>query len=456
MSEAVEKRRQLIVLIVTVLGSTVVLLDGTIVNLALPKIASSLHANFSTLQWITDAYLLSLSALILLGGSLGDIFGRKKIYLIGLVGFGISSLLCALAPSALFLLTARFVQGIFGALLVPGALSIINTNFPTRVRGRAIGQWTGWLSIGTVLGPLVGGLILSIASWRWIFLVNIPLVVVCYILAVPSINETRDNETRHVDVKGASLAALALGGITIGLIEGPVQHWAFGPVLALLAGCLLAVGFVLFEARKKDPLVRLSLFRSRNFSGSNLMTFALYGALSGFIFALVIYLQTTMGYSSLQAGFSLLPVSVLMFFFAGRVGKLSATYGPRRFMTVGPIIVAVGIASLYRLQPGASYITGVLPGALLFSAGMVLTVAPLTITVLASVSEHDSGIASGINNAVSRAAGLIVVAFLGLLGATNFYHFSMALCAGLAFLAGVTSFLIIEKVPVARNEPATK
>lgn len=437
-------KRQFLVLVTTILGSTVVIVDGVIVNLALPKIGADLHVGFSGLQWMVDGYLLSLSALILLGGSLGDILGRKKIYLIGAAGFGVSSLLCGLAPTATMLILFRVVQGIFGALLVPGALSIINTNIGRKDRGQAIGRWTGWTSVGVVIAPLLGGLILGITTWRWIFLVNIPLLLSCVLIGAGSIEESKDAHKRHIDFGGAALAVAALASLTFGLIEGPIQHWNVLTIGALVAGVVLSLAFVLFEAWHPDPMVPLHLFKSRNFSGSNLMTFAMYGALSGFTFALVIYLQKTLGYSSIKAGASLLPISIIMFFFAGRVGKLAAKKGPRLFMTLGPLIAAVGIASFYWLDVGSAYVTGVLPGVLLFSIGLALTVAPLTTTVMTSIDETASGIASGVNNAVSRVAGLIVVATLGVLGANSFYQFSIALSAALAAVAGIISFLVIQ------------
>jgi EmrB/QacA subfamily drug resistance transporter len=447
-----ESRRKQLVLIATILGSAVVFLDSTVVNLALPKIAHSLHAPFSALQWITDGYMLSLSALILLGGSLGDIFGRKKVYIFGLVGFAATSLLCALAVSSTMLIFARVVQGVFGALVTPGALSIINTNFERQERGQAIGRWTSWTSIFFIIGPLVGGLILGIASWRWIFLINLPIAALCLVLGQPSINESKDQNPRRVDGIGALLTALALAAFSYGLIEGPARHWPMTTVLSLVGGLILSASFVWYESQKADPMVPLSLFKSRNFSGSNAMTFAMYGALAGFTFALTIYLQTALHYSSLKAGLSLLPVSIIMFLFAGRVGKLSSIYGPRRFMTAGPIIAGLGIATFYFLQPGHSYWLSVFPGAIIFSVGLVLTVAPLTTTVMTSVEDTSSGIASGINNAVSRAAGLIVIAGLGLLGAAHFFRFSMALCAVLAISAGLTSYAYIQ--PVKRVSPA--
>ncbi|HKR81457.1 MAG TPA: MFS transporter [Candidatus Saccharimonadales bacterium] len=448
-------RRHSAVLIATILGSSIVILDGSVVNLALPKIGANLHAGFSALQWISDGYMLSLSSLILLGGSLGDILGRKKVYLAGLAGFGLCSLLCVLAPTTAALVVARVLQGIAGALLVPGALSIINTNFPREARGGAVGQWTAWSSMAVIISPLLGGLILDVASWRWIFLINIPLVIVCFALAKPAIRESYDDRKRRIDSTGAGLAALALAGLTYGLIQGPVEHWSPASVVAVVVGAALSVAFVWFESRTKDPMVKLSLFESRNFSGSNVMTFAMYGALSGFFFALVIYLQTRMGYSSIKAGLSTLPVSLLMFFFAGRAGKLSAKHGARPFMTVGPLVCAAGMGVLFFLQPGDSYAFRLLPGIALFGIGLATTVAPLTTTVMASVDERQSGIASGINNAVSRAAGLVVIAVLGLLGTGHVYRFAVGLCVALAAFAGVVSFLTIQTTAAKVSPEAT-
>jgi EmrB/QacA subfamily drug resistance transporter len=448
--------RQLLALLATTIGSSVVILDGTIVNMALPKIASEMHVGFSSLQWITDAYLLSLSALILLGGSLGDIFGRKKIYLIGLVGFGASSLLCAVTPSVELLIAARILQGVFGALLVPGALAIINTMFVLKERSVAIGRWTAWSSIAVVAAPFLGGWILGVASWRWIFLINLPLIFACFMLALTAVKETKDSYPRKVDVLGAVLVSLSLAGLTYGLIEGPARRWPMSTIAALVLGVILGLGFVAQEWRSRDPMVKLALFKSRNFTGSNLMTFLMYGALSGFTFALVIYLQTRLHYSALQAGLSLLPISILLMLFAGRVGKLSAQYGPRLFMTLGPLLAGAGMTWLYFLQPGANYIANILPGVLLFSAGLTLLVAPLTTTVMISVNEEDSGIASGINNAVSRVAGLIVIALLGLLGVSQVYQFSMALCAVLAATAGVISFVAIRNPYKKRRQASDK
>ncbi|HLC91999.1 MAG TPA: MFS transporter [Candidatus Saccharimonadales bacterium] len=442
-------RRQLFALIATIAGSGIVILDGFVVNLALPNIAHDLHASFSGLQWIVDGYLLSLSALILLGGSLGDIFGRKRTYIVGLIGFGVSSLMCGLAPNLTMLILLRVIQGLFGALLVPGALAIINTNIPIKLRGLAFGRWTAWSGITAVLGPLLGGYLISVASWRWIFFINVPLIIVCVIMAAANIDETKDSNPRKVDISGATLAAAALAAITYGLIEGPVKHWSRGTVAILVTGVILGVLFYFVEAHSKDPMLKLNLFKSRNFSGVNITTFSMYGGLAGFLFVLVIYLQTTLGYSSIKAGVSLMPVSVMLLLFSSRVGVLAHKFGPRLFMTFGPLTSAIGMFSLVRLGHGDRYLTDVFPGVFLFALGLAITVAPLTITVMNSVRESESGIASGINNAVSRVAGLIVVAVLGLLGAGQVYRFGIILCASMLAAAGIISYVLIRNPKIS-------
>lgn len=437
------KSSQRLTLLATIFGSGIVFLDGTVVNLALPSISKDLGATFSSLQWIADGYLLSLSSLLLLGGSLGDILGRKKIYLLGLYGFGLFSLLCGLAPNSGFLIFFRILQGIFGALLVPGSLAIINTNFPLQERGRAIGQWSAWSGATTAIGPLIGGYLIDAATWRWIFFINVPFILICIVLTTRAVRESKDETVRKIDFIGSIFAALALAGITYGLIEGPVNKWRAGALVPLILGFVFAGAFLWYEKKKKDPMVPLGLFKSRNFSGSNLMTFAMYGALSGFMFALVIYLQTKMGYSAIKAGISLLPVTLLLLLLSGRVGGLASKIGPRVFMSVGPILAGIGILSLLNFKPGHSYAAYLLPRVILFGIGLSLMVAPLTTTVMTSVAETSSGIASAINNVVSRVGGLVVVALLGLLGTDDVFKFGMALCGGLAIFAGMISFIAI-------------
>lgn len=436
-------KRQLWTLIATVIGSGVVLLDGTVVNLALPALASELNAGFSDLQWIVDGYLLSLSSLILLGGSLGDIFGRKKIYVVGLIGFGVSSILCGLAPTPGALIAIRVVQGVFGALLVPGGLAIINTNFSSDGRAVAIGRWAAWSGVAMAIGPPIGGYLVDNISWRWIFFINVPLILICLYLAPANIQESKDEQRRTVDYAGGVLAMASLAAITYGLIEGPGKHWAPSTALPLFFGLPLFFIFLLVEARKPDPMISLRLFTSRNFTGANIATFAMYGGLVGFFFSLVIFLQTNLAYSSTAAGLSLLPVTFILLVLSGRVGNLAARHGPRLFMTSGPILAGGGMIYLLNLSKNSTYYFSLLPGLALFGFGLALTVAPLTITVMGSVRQADSGIASGINNAVARVAGLIVIALLGLFGPNQAFRFAVLLCSALAFTAGIASFFLV-------------
>ncbi len=447
-------RRQLYTLLATIIGSGIVFLDGSVVNLALPHIATDLHASFAGLQWIIDGYLLSLSALILLGGSLGDIVGQKKVYLTGLVGFGVASILCGIAPNVSALIAIRILQGIFGALVVPSALAIINTNFEPEKRAHAIGRWTALSSVVIAIGPLVGGTIIDKASWRWIFFINVPLLVITILFALAGIIEHQNEKVRKIDLTGGLLAMLGLGGLTYGLIEGPVQNWRAQSLIPLIAGVIIFAYFIWFERRQSDPMLKLDLFKSGNFTAANLATFAMYGALGGFFFALVIFLQTTAGYSSLAAGATLLPVTIFLLALSSRMGALAGKHGPRLFMTIGPILSGLGILLLAPLGSHAPYLTTVMPGILLFALGLSITVAPLTATVMGSVALGDSGIASAINNAVSRVAGLIVIALLGLFGAAHAYVFAALLCSGLAILAGVISYLMIQNHPLAKSAKA--
>ena len=444
-------------LLAVIIGSGVVFLDGSVVNLALPKMSEALHAGFAGQQWVVDGYLLTLSALILLGGSLGDILGRKLVYMWGTVGFGVASLLCAFSPTIEVLVGARLLQGVCGALMVPGALALINTNFSAALRGKAIGQWTAATSGVIAVGPLLGGYLIDTASWRWIFLINVPLLLLVVWLGWPSIKETRSEAKRAIDWVGAFLAVVGLAGLTYGLIEGPLNHWAISTTTFLLIGIVGFAAFLWWERRQKDPMLPFGLFASHNFTGANISTFAMYGALGGFFFILTIYLQTTLHYSSIAAGLSALPVTVCMALLSGRFGALSGKFGPRWFMTAGPIASGLGILTLLPLQEGSTYFGSVLPGIILFGLGLSATVAPLTTTVLASVEESASGIASAVNNAVSRVSGLVVIALLGLFGAEHAYQFAVLLCSGLAITAGVLAALLVRNpVSAKRRDSFTR
>ncbi|HEX6461798.1 MAG TPA: MFS transporter [Candidatus Saccharimonadales bacterium] len=436
-------QRQRLALWAIIIGSGVVFLDGSVVNLALPKMAAELGSSFSGLQWIMDGYLLSLSALILLGGSLGDIFGRKRMYVIGVIGFALSSLLCGVAQNLELLIFSRILQGVFGALMIPEALAIINATLNSKDRAKAIGLWTAATSAIVAIGPLLGGYLIDIGSWRWIFFINLPLLAVCLWMGLQNIKESKDAEVRRVDYVGALLAMLALGGLTYGLIEGPVQQWSWPIILILAASVITGALFIWYEKHKNDPMLNLHLFRSANFTGANITTLAMYGGLGGFFFILLIHLQTAVGLSSLEAGLSTLPVSALLLF-SSRVGVLAVKHGPRLFMTAGPIIGGLGLLLLLPLGPGAHYFWHILPGITIFGAGLTLTVAPLTMTVLAAVRKHDSGIASAVNNAVSRVAGLLVIAILGVFASNNLYVSATILCASLAIGAGVLSWFLIK------------
>lgn len=437
-------RAQWAALAAVIISSSVAFLDGSVVNLALPALARELHAGFSEQQWVVDGYLLSMSALLLLGGTLGDIFGRKRIYIIGLIGFGLTSLICALMPTAGALVAARVVQGVFGAMLVPGALAIITTNFRPEQRGLAFGRWTAWSSAATAVGPPLGGWLIDAASWRLIFLINLPLIAASLWLGWSSISESRDTHPRRLDLTGGLLAMAALAGITYGLIEGPPQHWPAPTVGALVIGLMLAIAFLFAERRVKDPMLSLDLFRSANFTATNAVTLAMYGALGGLFFGLVIYLQSAVGYSSLQAGLATIPVTICLLLFSSRVGEWSGRIGPRIFMTAGPILSGLGMLWLWPLHAGSPYVTAIFPGILLFGLGLALTVAPLTTTVMASVDERHSGIASAVNNAVARVAGLLVVATLGLFGTAHAYQFTIGLCSSLAIIAGLIAWFTIK------------
>jgi EmrB/QacA subfamily drug resistance transporter len=404
-----------LVLVAAILGTTVVTIDSTVVNVALPAIEQDLGGGLAGQQWTSNAYLLTLSSLLLVAGSLGDLFGARRMFALGVTGFGVTSIFCAVAPTVELLVVARALQGVFGALLTPAALAVIVATFPPEERGRAVGAWTAWGGMGTVLGPLIGGQLVDSASWRWIFAINVPIVLITLFLVERVVPEGRPRAAdAKVDVIGATLCALGLGGITYGLIEQPLHGWGDAMVaVPLIGGAALFAAFVVWEARSPHPMLPLSLFRRRNFAVGNIETFSMYAGLGLLFFFLVLFLQQVAGYSALEAGTTTIPVTLVMFLLSMRFGALADRYGPRFFMGVGPLIAAVGLAFFLRLDADVDYLTELLPGLLIFSVGLALTVAPLTATVLADADEHNAGIASGVNNAIARVASLIAIAAVG-------------------------------------------
>lgn len=392
-----------------VLGSGMATLDATVVNVALPSIATDLGANFAGLQWVVTGYTLTLASLLLVGGSLGDRFGRRRVLVCGVVWFAAASALCATAPSAGVLVAARLLQGVGGALLTPGSLAVISASFCPEDRGRAVGAWSGLGGIAAALGPFLGGWLVDAASWRWIFLLNLPLAAVVVAVAVRHVPESLDPAAAGmpIDVAGALVGAAGLALVTYGLIQRS------SPLA--LAGAVVLGAFVVVEARRKAPMLPLTLFANRVFSATNAVTFVIYGALGAVLLLLALTLQVGLGYSALQAGASLLPITVIMLALSSRSGAVSERIGPRLPLTVGPVVIGVGLALLARVQAGQSYATTVLPALIVFALGLVLTVAPLTATVLAAAETRRAGVASAVNNAVARASGLLAVAALPLL-----------------------------------------
>ncbi|NGN68073.1 MFS transporter [Streptomyces sp. A7024] len=404
------------VLTAVVIGSGMTFLDGTVVNVALPAIGDDFGASLAGLQWTVNGYTLTLAALILLGGALGDRYGRRRLFVIGSVWFAVASLLCGLAPGTGTLIAARALQGIGGALLTPGSLALIQASFVPADRARAIGVWSGLGGIAGALGPLLGGWLVEAVNWRWVFFINVPLAAAVVLIAARHVPESRDETaTGRFDAAGAVLGAVGLAGVTYALIAG--AEAGTGPVaVAVSAGVGLAalVGFVLVERRSSHPMLPPSIFASRQFTAANVVTFAVYAAIGGVFFLLVLHLQVTAGFSPLTAGSALLPVTVIMLLLSERSGKLAERIGPRLPMTLGPAISAAGLLLMLRIGEHASYATDVLPAVAVFGLGLATAVAPLTATVLGAADDRHAGLASGVNNAVARAAGLLAVAALPL------------------------------------------
>ncbi len=450
------------VIATAVLGSGIAFLDGTVVNTALPAIQSDLHTSLAGQQWILTGYLLTLGSLLVLGGSLGDLFGRRRLFVYGLVGFSITSMLCGLAPNLGVLIAARVLQGVSAAALVPGSLAMLSAVFHPDDRAKAIGAWSGLATVATALGPFLGGWLIDAVSWRWVFFINVPLAVVAVIIALRYVPETRASSTSgavasSIDGPGAFTLSVGLGGVVFALIEGPGNRWGMVAIAAAVVGAASLVAFAVIETRSLHPMVPLSMFRSRRFAGANAVTFVVWGALGAVFFLLAVHLQNDLGYSALESGAALLPVTVIMMLFSAKSGALSQRIGPRLPMTVGPLLVAVGFALMTRVAPGQGYVRVVLPAVLVFASGLVITVAPLNVTVLAAVEDGRAGVGSAINNAVARVASLLAIAVLpalaGIAGSANGFisdGFSRAMwiCVGLAVFGAIISALTIVNSPV--------
>lgn len=454
-------KQQKIVLAVAILASFVSGLDGFIVNVALPAISHELGGGLGTQQWVVDAYLITLGSFILIAGSLSDLFGRSKILEIGLWWFGITSLFCAIAPTGPLLIAARALQGIAGALLVPSSLALIIGAFRDKAQSKAIGTWTGWTAVSAVLGPLLGGAIIALGSWRWIFAVNVlPIAITLYMLRKLEVSE-RIRSTTKVDFLGAVLCAAGLAGPVFALIEQPHRGWSDPFVLwPLVIGLALLLAFVIVEKRTPQPMLPLGMFKKRNVAFGNLATIAIYAGLSVSSFIIVITLQQVAHFSALTAGFAMLPVTVIMFTLSGRFGALAGRFGPHFFMAAGPLLAATGFLLMTRTQPDLNYWTQLLPGILVFGFGLSITVAPLTSAILGSVAAEHAGIASAVNNAVARIAGLVSIALVGIVTGPHLdihgFHRALIATATLLAAGGIISLVGITNRDVQQTSAVSK
>lgn len=464
------------VLAATVLGSALAAIDATVVGIALPAIGRDFGVGLSSLQWVVTGYTLTLAGLLLVAGDLGDRYGRRRVFLIGVAWFVVASAGCAAAPNAPVLIAARALQGVGAALLTPGSLAILEASFVPDDRGRAIGAWSGLGGVATAVGPFLGGWLVEVWSWRLIFLINLPVAAAVIAVTWRHVPESRDTRPGgRVDVAGGALITLGLVGVTYGLIEGSSAGWSEPAVLAALGGGVLTLAaFLGWERRAPDPMLPLGLFTARQFTATNLVTFVVYAALGGALFLLPVQLQQVCGYSPLRSGTALLPVTVIMLALSARSGRLAARIGPRLQMSVGPIVVGAGLALLTRIDAAGDYLTQVLPAVTVFGLGLAMTVAPLTATALAAVTPRHAGLASAVNNDVARVASLIAVAVLpalgGITGASYLhpaefsrgFHMAVLLAAALCGLGGLIAAVTIRNpprparppVPVGRPVPA--
>jgi EmrB/QacA subfamily drug resistance transporter len=452
------------VLAATITGSALAMLDATVVNVALPMIGEDLGADLAGLQWVVTGYMLSLASLILVGGALGDRYGRRRIYQIGVVWFAVASLLCGLAPTLPALVAARFAQGVGGALLTPGSLAIIQASFHPDDRGRAVGAWSGLAGVATAVGPFAGGWLIAVASWRWVFLLNVP-VAAAVIVLTRHVPETRDPAASgRIDIAGAVAAAVGLGAITWALTAAGDAGWSASVFVTAAVGVVALGAFVVLQRVQPHPLVPLELFANGQFRAANAVTLGLYAALAGSMFLIVVQLQTSLGYSPLAAGASLVPITLIMLALSARSGALAQRIGPRLPMTIGPIVAAAGLLLMTRIGPGSSYAADVLPAVVVFGLGLAGFVAPLTATVLAAAPIENASVASGINNAVARVGGLAAVAALPLVAGlsgqdyqdpealTAGFRVAMTVAAALAAGSGVLAYITIE-TNVCRGRP---
>jgi EmrB/QacA subfamily drug resistance transporter len=451
------------VIAAAVLGSGIASLDATVVGIALPSIARSFHVGVGSLQWVVTGYSLTLASLILVGGSLGDRLGRRRIFMLGVAWFAVASAICGLAPNSTSLILARAVQGVGGALLTPASLAIMQASFRPDDRSRAIGAWSGLGGLATAAGPLVGGWLIAVGSWRWVFFINIPVAAFVLVISARHVPESSDPTARgRIDLAGVALGVAFLTGLSYGLIEGSIQGWTSAAVLtALIAAGLSGAAFLVVEHRIANPMLPLRMFAVRQFSATNAVTFVVYGALGGALFLLPVELQVVEGYSPLASGLALLPVTVMMLLFSARSGRLASRIGPRLQMSLGPVVVGAAMFLLTLATHGSSYITYVFPGVLVLGIGLAITVAPLTATAMASAPSEHSGIASAVNNVVARSASLIAVAVLpaaagiatsGTLEASSLapgFRTALMIAGAVSIAGGLLAALLIRNPPPA-------